>query len=65
MDNIKANCVNCNGTEFYVQDGLYFCEECDFQCVNLVETEYDNNFNAEATHRVRFTRKPNNTLQSK
>lgn len=41
MDNtkLKLNCRRCNGSEFYVQDGLYFCEECGNQYEHLYEME--------------------------
>ncbi|CRK88438.1 CLUMA_CG002257, isoform A [Clunio marinus] len=39
-NNLKLKCVNCKSSEFYTQDGLYFCEECNVQHENLVEMEY-------------------------
>lgn len=57
---LKLNCQNCSGQKFYLQDGLYFCEECDVQFSNMVEMEYegafDDNPNANR-ERLRFSRK--------
>lgn len=41
VDKLKLNCSRCNGSEFYLQDGLYFCEECGLQYENLFEMEKD------------------------
>lgn len=37
----KLKCSNCKGTDFYLQDGLYFCDECDVQHENFREMEYE------------------------
>lgn len=36
---IQLKCSNCTGSDFYLQDGLYFCEECGVQYENLFEME--------------------------
>lgn len=42
MESKKLNikCTHCGGDDFYRQDGLYFCEECNLQG-NLLEMAYD------------------------
>lgn len=32
-------CERCRGTEFYVVDGLYFCEECHIEAAAELEQE--------------------------
>lgn len=46
---LKLKCVNCSGSEYYTQDGLYFCNECDYQFADLVQME-DDNFKMKAKH---------------
>lgn len=47
MEQSKLNlkCRNCNGSDFCLQDGLYFCEECGVQYENLFEMETEWNLN--------------------
>lgn len=42
---LNLRCTNCEGRDFYLQDGLYFCEECNVQFANLVEMEYEERIN--------------------
>lgn len=58
MPDLKLQCNNCKSREYYCQDGLYFCEECNVQYENLVEMEHEEH-NALLTtkYRVRFSKK--------
>lgn len=63
MEKLKLQCDNCKSRDFYCQDGLYFCEECNVQYANLVEMEYDeHNENLQTTQRIRLV---NNKSQQK
>lgn len=42
---LGLKCTNCDGSDFYLQDGFYFCEECAFQYENLFEMENEWNLN--------------------
>lgn len=54
---LNLRCTNCNGLDFYLQDGLYFCEECHIQYANLVEMEYDeHNQNFQSQSRIRLAK---------
>lgn len=52
---LNLRCTNCEGRDFYLQDGLYFCEECNVQYANLVEMEYDeHNENYQSQGRIKI-----------
>lgn len=55
---LSLKCTNCEGRDFYLQDGLYFCEECNVQFANLVEMEYDEkiNENVQSQSRIRLAK---------
>lgn len=55
MSDLMLKCSNCQSDNFYLQDGLYFCEECNVQYANLVEMEYDGiGDNFTAMHRIKL-----------
>lgn len=53
----KLECFNCKGTDFYLQDGLYFCDECDVQHENFREMKHEDfNENFPTTRRLKFSK---------
>jgi uncharacterized Zn finger protein (UPF0148 family) len=57
MADLKLKCRQCQGEDFDLHDGLYFCNECGVQIENLVEMEYDeHNANLRSSQRIKFTK---------
>jgi uncharacterized Zn finger protein (UPF0148 family) len=56
MSDRKLKCRQCQGIDFNLQDGLYFCNECGVQFENLVEMEHEENVdNMQSQHRIKLT----------
>ena len=52
---MNLKCSNCSSSGFYVQDGLYFCEECGVQYESLQQMEVEFRFN-DNKHTVKFAK---------
>lgn len=51
----KLKCQKCQGDDFNLHDGLYFCNECGVQYANLVEMEHEeHNEILQTQHRIKL-----------